>query len=127
MEIGKLLKQRRLQLKLTLEEVGNAVGVGKSTVKKWEDGYIANMKRDKIASLASVLKISPALIMGLDKEDYCFGVALNYTKDSESNTKPINIIKIAGRDGSYLERILTDDQLDLLKKMIEQLPEAEEL
>lgn len=66
MEIGKLLKQRRLELQLTLEEVGNAVGVGKSTVKKWEDGYIANMKRDKIASLAKVLRLSPATIMGLD-------------------------------------------------------------
>ena len=74
MEIGKLLKQRRLQLKLTLEEVGNAVGVGKSTVKKWEDGYIANMKRDKIASLASVLQISPALIMGWDEEESYFTI-----------------------------------------------------
>lgn len=68
LEIGKLLKQRRLELKLTLEEVGNFVGVGKSTVKKWEDGYIANMKRDKIASLAKVLEISPAIIMGLETE-----------------------------------------------------------
>lgn len=68
MEIGKLIKQRRLELKLTLEEVGNAVGVGKSTVKKWEDGYIANMKRDKIASLAKVLQISPAIIMGLETD-----------------------------------------------------------
>lgn len=68
METGKLLKQRRLQLKLTLEEVGNAVGVGKSTVKKWEDGYIANMKRDKIAALAKILQISPAIIMGLESD-----------------------------------------------------------
>ena len=69
MEIGKILKQRRLELKLTLEEVGNAVGVGKSTVKKWEDGYIANMKRDKIASLAKILQISPATIMGLEMQN----------------------------------------------------------
>lgn len=72
MEIGKILKQRRLELKLTLEDVGNAVGVGKSTVKKWEDGYIANMKRDKIASLASVLQISPSVIMGWNDENGAF-------------------------------------------------------
>lgn len=72
MEIGKILKQRRLELKLTLEDVGNAVGVGKSTVKKWEDGYIANMKRDKIASLASVLQISPSVIMGWNDENGTF-------------------------------------------------------
>jgi transcriptional regulator with XRE-family HTH domain len=54
------IKKRRLELGLTLEEVGKAVGVSKSTVRKWETGYIGNMKRDKIGKLATVLKISPA-------------------------------------------------------------------
>ena len=58
-DIGKIIHSRRTALGLTLEEVGNAVGVGKSTVKKWEDGYISNMKRDKIALLADVLQVSP--------------------------------------------------------------------
>lgn len=62
--IGKLIKQARLQKGLTLEQVGKAVGVGKSTVLKWESGAISNMKRDKIAALAQILDISPALIMG---------------------------------------------------------------
>ena len=57
---GEQIKARRLELGLTLEEVGNAVGVGKSTVRKWEIGMIANMKRDKIAQLAKVLNINPA-------------------------------------------------------------------
>lgn len=58
MDIGKMINQRRTELKLTLEQVGQAVGVGKSTVKKWEDGYISNMRRDKIALLAKVLKMN---------------------------------------------------------------------
>lgn len=66
--IGKILKTRRLELGLTLEQVGDSVGVGKSTVRKWETGAIENMKRDKIAKLASVLRISPAVIMGWDIE-----------------------------------------------------------
>lgn len=65
MEIGQLINNRRSELGLTLEEVGNAVGVSKSTVKKWEDGFISNMKRDKIAKLAQVLKLNPvSLITG---------------------------------------------------------------
>jgi len=59
MDIGEMIKNRRLELNLTLEEVGNHVGVSKSTVKKWEDGFISNMRRDKIAKLAKVLKINP--------------------------------------------------------------------
>lgn len=70
MNIGKIIKLRRNELKLTLEEIGNAVGVSKSTVKKWEDGYIANMKSDKIAALSSVLQISPALLMGFENSDF---------------------------------------------------------
>ena len=65
LDIGKHINKRRTELELTLEDVGNAVGVSKSTVKKWEDGFISNMKRDKIAELAKVLKLNPvSLITG---------------------------------------------------------------
>ena len=61
------LEKRRHELGLTLEEVGNYVGVSKSTVKKWETGYIDNMKRDKIALLAQILQISPLSILGIEE------------------------------------------------------------
>lgn len=57
------IHSKRKELKLTLEEVAKAVGVSKSTVKKWESGYIKNMRRDKIVKLAKVLKISPMEIL----------------------------------------------------------------
>lgn len=66
--ISNRIKTLRISKGLTLEQVGNAVGVGKSTVRKWETGMIANMKRDKIASLASALGTTPAYLMGW-KED----------------------------------------------------------
>lgn len=58
-EIANKIKARRIQLGLTLEDVAQAVGVGRSTVRKWETGLIKNMGRDKIALLAKVLQISP--------------------------------------------------------------------
>lgn len=57
--LGDIIRSRRAELGLTLEEVGNFVGVGKSTVKKWEDGYISNMKCDKVASLSEILQLNP--------------------------------------------------------------------
>jgi len=66
MEMKDKIKMLRQQHNLTLEEVGNAVGVGKSTVRKWENGDIANMRRDKIAKLASVLHTTPGYLMGWD-------------------------------------------------------------
>lgn len=60
MEIGEYIKALRMQKGLTLEQVGNAVGVGKSTVRKWEVGSIKNMGRDKIIKLAAVLGVCPS-------------------------------------------------------------------
>ncbi len=62
------IKSRRKELNLTLEQVGDLVGVGKSTVRKWETGDIENMKRDKIVKLAKALRVSPSYIMGIEDE-----------------------------------------------------------
>ena len=35
-----------------------------------------------------------------------------------------NILRLAGRDGSYLERTLTDDQLRALTAILDQMPDA---
>jgi len=70
MTLGKKLKDRRLKLGLTLDEVGKMVGVSKSTVMKWETGYVENMRRDKIALLAKALKVSPLWVMGIEELDY---------------------------------------------------------
>ena len=77
MNIGELINARRLALGLTLEDIGNAVGVSKSTVKKWEDGYIENMRRDKISKLADILQLSPvSFIIGdmiyINEDQYNF-------------------------------------------------------
>lgn len=69
MTVGELIHNRRKELKLTLEEVGNAVGVSKSTVRKWETGFISNMKRDKIALLAKTLNLSPAQLIVESNEE----------------------------------------------------------
>lgn len=68
------LKERRLELGLTLEEVGDIVGVGKSTVRKWEQGMISNMGRDKIVSISKALKISPLDILEIEAKDNIYTI-----------------------------------------------------
>jgi transcriptional regulator with XRE-family HTH domain len=62
------LKQRRLELNLTMADVANKVGVSEATISRWESGDIANMRRDKIVLLAKALQVSPSFIMGLEEE-----------------------------------------------------------
>ena len=66
MEIKDLIKEKRQELGLTYEQLGNLIGVGKSTVRKWETGIIENMRRDNIIALSKALNISPAILMGWD-------------------------------------------------------------
>lgn len=63
-EMSRKIKELRLARSMTLEQVADIVGVGKSTVRKWETGMIANMRRDKIAVLAQALGTTPAYLMG---------------------------------------------------------------
>ena len=67
-DLSRKIKQLRLEKNMTLEQVAQIVGVGKSTVRKWETGMIANMKRDKIESLAIALGTTPAYLMGWKEE-----------------------------------------------------------
>lgn len=86
--IGELIEKRRKELGLTLEEVGNYVGVGKSTVKKWETGYISNMRRDKISLLAKILQISPTELIG----DYSDDIYSQFDNISPIRTQRIPLL-----------------------------------
>ena len=63
-DFGKLIRARRKEKGLTLEIVADAVGVTKSTVLKWENGLIANVRKDKIGPLAEILDIDPIALIG---------------------------------------------------------------
>ena len=67
-DLARKIKELRQEKGLTLEQVANIVGVGKSTVRKWETGMIANMRRDKIAALAQALGTTPIYLMGWEEE-----------------------------------------------------------
>ena len=117
-EFSRRIRDLRAKHGLTLEQVAQSVGVGKSTVRKWETGMIENMRRDKIAKLAAALHTTPAYLMGWND---------NAEDESAAPVEAMecqNIIKIAGRDGSYEERRLTDEQLAALKAILSQMPEA---
>ena len=58
-EISKKIKARRQELGLTLEDVARSVGVGRSTVLRWERGEIKNMGSNRVNRMAEVLQMNP--------------------------------------------------------------------
>ena len=69
MTINEKIKNRRLELGLSLEDVAQKLGVAKSTVYRYETEEIKNMGADKIAALARVLQLSPGYLMGWEGKD----------------------------------------------------------
>lgn len=65
--LSSVMKQRRKDLGLTLLQIADAVGVTEATVQRWESGNIKTVRREKIAKLAEVLKVSPASLMGWEE------------------------------------------------------------
>lgn len=63
------LKNKRIELGMTMAELAKKVGVSEATISRWESGDIANMKRDKIVLLARALNVSPGFIMGCEDEN----------------------------------------------------------
>lgn len=98
------IKSRRKELGLTLEQVGDMVGVGKSTVRKWEQGMIENMRRDKISLLASALKISPLLLINDDMTtEHSVSTQINQKVTKLDTNRKIKVLNYV--DEQYREQI----------------------
>jgi transcriptional regulator with XRE-family HTH domain len=50
--------------KMTLEDVGNSLGLTKATVQKWELGSISNIKLEHIEKLSNLFDCTKAYLMG---------------------------------------------------------------
>jgi len=66
--VQQLIKQRRLELGLTLKDVAKALGVAEATVSRYETKEIQNMGIDKLVPLAKVLCCSPGYLMGWEDQ-----------------------------------------------------------
>lgn len=103
-EMSIKIKQLRTERGMTLEQVANIVGVGKSTVRKWETGMIANMRRDKIALLANALGTTPAYLMGWKEEQIPAPREMKLTEGEEKLVE--------------LFRLIPEDQQNMVLDMI---------
>lgn len=63
------IKELRTSHNYTMEKLAQMVGVSKSTIAKWENGYVENMRQDKVKKLAVIFNVKPTYIMGYDEEE----------------------------------------------------------
>lgn len=109
------LKSLRIKKGISQEKLAKQIGVSRSTIAMWETEG-SQPDNDKLIALANYLETSTDYLLGREEK----------AAPQEEQQKP-NTIKILGRDGSCVERQLTDDQIDLMKRMIGQMPDADDL
>lgn len=109
--LSQQLKRLRNESKISQKDLAKKLYVSQQAVAKWENGS-ATPNPETLVRLASIFKVSTDELLG----------------NNEKKSAPIsegrqerNIIKIAGRDGTFVERELTDEQILLMKSMLDQL------
>lgn len=69
MTIGETIHKLRIEKDMTLEELGKAIHVGRSTIFKYETGEVKNIPFDRILRLAEALNTTPGYLMGWEEEE----------------------------------------------------------
>lgn len=69
MTLGEKIRKRRIELNMTMDDLGNAIGVQRSAINKYEKGMITDLKRSTIQALATALQVSPLYLLDDDDDD----------------------------------------------------------
>ncbi len=95
------IKSKRIERKMTLEDLAKSVGVSRQTIQRYESGVIGNIPSDKIELIARALDTSPAYLMGWEQIDSNFS-GKEAPKEIYDKFKN-NVSKFHGKDKELLD------------------------
>lgn len=67
--IAQRIKARREELGMSAEELGEKIGKAKTTIYRYESGYIEKVPTTVLEDIASALNVSAAYLMGWAEHD----------------------------------------------------------
>lgn len=102
MNIGERIKQRRKELKMSADELGERLGKDRSTIYRYENGEIENLPLDVLEPIAKVLQTTPQYLMG-------------WEETQKNNDTLVSIVSRLRSDEEFLEVVKTLNSLDRKK------------
>lgn len=96
MTTGERIRARRKELDITADMLAENIGVSRSTIFRWENGFIEKMPIDKLVPIARVLQTTVGYLMGWEKEkeipvlgaeDGCESEAMHYFESLPDDRK----------------------------------------
>ena len=64
MTVGERIELKRKEMNMSMEALGELLGVGRSAVNKWEKGYVQRISRSNIMKMAQIFDCDPAWLGG---------------------------------------------------------------
>lgn len=87
MNIGQRIKQRRKELRMSADQLGERLGKDRSTIYRYEKGDIENLPLDILEPIATALRTTPQYLMGWEevqkKNDILSDIILKMNEDAE--------------------------------------------
>ena len=102
MNIGEKIRNARISKGMTQEELGNALGVQKSAIAKYEKGRVVNIKRSTLKKISDILGIAPSELI--------FDVYLE--AETQKNDIQADIILKMRADQEFMSAVETLYKLD---------------
>ena len=69
MTMGERIRDLRIQHNMSMEELGKALGVGKTAIFKYEKGEVENLPRSTVEKMSILFGVSPSYLMCFDQWD----------------------------------------------------------
>lgn len=69
MQVHERIKQRRNELKMSVDELANRINKNRATIYRYEKGDIENLPLDILEPLANALDTTPQYLMGWNEPD----------------------------------------------------------
>lgn len=102
------IQSRRLELKLSYQDLASKTNMSKSTLQRYETGSIKNMPVDKLGIIANALDVSPLWLLGFDENE-------NNNKLSNEEQQHIEDLRKLNTDGKDKVIAYTKDLIEMPK------------
>ncbi|MFL8969346.1 helix-turn-helix domain-containing protein [Helcococcus kunzii] len=117
--IGTRLKEARELRDYSLEEVSTIIKISKSTLSRYENGLVENMKLPVLKSLSEIYRVNYLWLLGKsnDRDEFKI-IATQFNTPQEAMEFLLNQQVVMGFNGLDINNLSEQDQIDYANEVL---------
>lgn len=120
MDVGKRIRERRKELRLSVDELAQKLNKNRTTVYRYEKGDIENLPMDILGPLAEALNTTPAYLMGWESKPVSvLDTITDYYRLSIGNENNVRIERFKVWAKKFDKYVFTDEEHNKLVEYAE--------